>query len=325
MINFRFHVVSIVAVFLALAIGVVFGSTIVDQAIVDGLRADVRSTERKVAETEDANEQLKSDLERWERYFESTAPFAVDGRLEGDDVVLLAERGVDGDLVDATRALLSVGAADSVVLVWLEDKLADDESADALGELVGTSSSDPVVVRAAAYDAIVEGLVTVEQAAGSDAPDEPASDESDASAEPTLDALADDDFVEIVDDPTTYLSSPLADRRVVLLAGSDTDFAALDELAEIAGAFDAAGVEIVVGEEFVAPPDDADDAPGRGARLQDLTGGDLAEAVSTVDNLDEIQGQVSLVVALADLRRDRVGHYGFGSGATRSAPEWSAT
>ena len=31
MINFRFHVVSIVAVFLALALGVVMGSTVVDR------------------------------------------------------------------------------------------------------------------------------------------------------------------------------------------------------------------------------------------------------------------------------------------------------
>ena len=38
MISFRFHVVSITAVFLAIAIGVVVGSTYVDGAIVDGLR-----------------------------------------------------------------------------------------------------------------------------------------------------------------------------------------------------------------------------------------------------------------------------------------------
>ena len=38
MISFRFHVVSITAVFLAIAIGVVVGSTYVDRAIVDTLR-----------------------------------------------------------------------------------------------------------------------------------------------------------------------------------------------------------------------------------------------------------------------------------------------
>ena len=39
MINLRYHIVSIVAVFLALGIGVLMGSTIVDRAIVSTLRS----------------------------------------------------------------------------------------------------------------------------------------------------------------------------------------------------------------------------------------------------------------------------------------------
>ena len=48
MINFRFHIVSLIAVFLALALGVVMGSTVIDRAIVDGLhdRIDRRRAER---------------------------------------------------------------------------------------------------------------------------------------------------------------------------------------------------------------------------------------------------------------------------------------
>ena len=37
MLNFRFHVVSLVAVFLALAIGIIMGSTVIDRALVDTL------------------------------------------------------------------------------------------------------------------------------------------------------------------------------------------------------------------------------------------------------------------------------------------------
>jgi len=37
MINFRFHLVSLIAVFLALGLGILVGSTVVDQVIVDRL------------------------------------------------------------------------------------------------------------------------------------------------------------------------------------------------------------------------------------------------------------------------------------------------
>ena len=46
MINFRFHLASLIAVFLALAIGIVMGSTVVKEATVKGLRAEIHRVER---------------------------------------------------------------------------------------------------------------------------------------------------------------------------------------------------------------------------------------------------------------------------------------
>jgi hypothetical protein len=37
MINFRFHVVSLIAIFLALALGVVIGAGVIDRGVVDAL------------------------------------------------------------------------------------------------------------------------------------------------------------------------------------------------------------------------------------------------------------------------------------------------
>jgi hypothetical protein len=48
----------------------------------------------------------------------------------------------------------------------------------------------------------------------------------------------------------------------------------------------------------------------------------LAKKVSTVDNLEMIRGQVVSVLALADLGRNVVGHYGIGGDASLSVPEW---
>ena len=47
MVDFRYHVVSLVAVFLALGIGIVFGTTVIDRALLDNLDSNV---ERLTAE-----------------------------------------------------------------------------------------------------------------------------------------------------------------------------------------------------------------------------------------------------------------------------------
>ena len=48
MINFRFHVVSLIAIFLALALGVVIGAGVIDRGVVDTLNNRLDSVESQV-------------------------------------------------------------------------------------------------------------------------------------------------------------------------------------------------------------------------------------------------------------------------------------
>ena len=59
MINFRFHVVSLVGVFLALALGVVIGSTVIDRAIVDRLSSQIDSIRKRADEQRAENRALR--------------------------------------------------------------------------------------------------------------------------------------------------------------------------------------------------------------------------------------------------------------------------
>src|SRR3954454_15161459 len=47
MINFRFHIVSLIAVFLALGLGILVGSTVIDQKIVNRLDAEIGRVDRE--------------------------------------------------------------------------------------------------------------------------------------------------------------------------------------------------------------------------------------------------------------------------------------
>ena len=112
MISFRFHVVSITAVFLAIAIGVVVGTTYVDGAVVDGLRNRIDSVEGNLDDRRAENDRLESELGLASSYIEASAPFAVTDRLIDVPVLLVAARGVDETVVERTAGLTRLAGGD---------------------------------------------------------------------------------------------------------------------------------------------------------------------------------------------------------------------
>jgi hypothetical protein len=316
MINFRFHVVSLVAVFLALAVGIVVGSTIVDQAVVDGLQSQLDRIEVNAAEALDENERLKSVLDRFEGYLESNAPFAVEGRLDGSAVVIVAERGVDEDAVDHQLTLVVAAGAAVPAVVWLEPKLvlASESDAERLAAILGLTAAERDGLATSATRALAERLaqpVPVDATPTTAAP-----------APGVFEQLVDAGFVSVDGDGlAAYDTSSATARRAFVIGGGASKLVAQALLAPLAAALDAAGIETVVGE--VHADRDDPDAGDRGTLLAPVIAGDLGTVVATVDNVDEVQGRISMVLALDEVTRGIVGHYGFGSGARRSTPERS--
>ena len=64
MINFRYHVVSLIGVFLALGIGVIMGATVIDRVTVDQLRNRLDSVEKSVGQTRKDNDAAQKSMER---------------------------------------------------------------------------------------------------------------------------------------------------------------------------------------------------------------------------------------------------------------------
>src|SRR2546425_9755169 len=95
MINFRFHLVSLIAVFLALALGVVMGSTVIDRAVVNGLENRIKHVENKAEARKRENTDLRSQVDQLQGAIDGAAAFAVTGRLESVRVAVVAVRGVD--------------------------------------------------------------------------------------------------------------------------------------------------------------------------------------------------------------------------------------
>ena len=141
MISFRFHVVSITAVFLAIAIGVVVGTTYVDGAVVDGLRNRIDSVEGNLDDRKAENDRLESELGLASSYIEASAPFAVTDRLIDVPVLLVAARGVDETVVERTAGLTRLAGGITPGVVWLESPW-ELESDDDRAELASIIDAD---------------------------------------------------------------------------------------------------------------------------------------------------------------------------------------
>lgn len=92
MIGFRYHVVSIVAVFLALTLGILLGSSVIQGAVVDQLRRDITRyrTERDAAR-EDMQE-IRTEQQRLREVLTGgVVPWALSGRLTGTPVVIVTD------------------------------------------------------------------------------------------------------------------------------------------------------------------------------------------------------------------------------------------
>lgn len=140
-INFRFHLISLIAVFLSLAIGVVFGSTVMDRAIVDGLEQQIERVETKADEQRAANSELSRALEEQNQFLHDASPILVEGRLSLRTTAVIAMRGIDDDAVAEWVTLLREAGSSTPYVIWLEPRWALATPADevALASLLADS------------------------------------------------------------------------------------------------------------------------------------------------------------------------------------------
>lgn len=98
MLDFRYHALSLVAVFLALAIGIVLGVTIGDSLVSRaerGLRENLRGEVERALEEE---RQAEAQLERREQALADAFPRLASQRLSGVDVALVATGELPSDV-----------------------------------------------------------------------------------------------------------------------------------------------------------------------------------------------------------------------------------
>jgi hypothetical protein len=315
MIDFRYHLVSIIAVFLALAIGIVVGTTALNGYVVDDLRArngaviqDKRSLEASVRD-------LRNQVSRREQFAAAVGPGVVSGQLTGERVLLVTTPGASDQVVKTLTDLVTKAGGTATGQLRLHGDFLDPAKAAVVDDLTAQVAPPGLALPETAGErAALELAASVVTAAGS------AAVASDAATK-VLSGFASADLLEVRQPGGAKSAAALTPASLAIVVTGGSDGRALDDIGRqrqqavlaLLRTLDArSSGAVVVGPESAA---------GTGGLLEAVRrDGSLTDGVSSVDSVDTSYGAVTAILALHEQMLGRAGRYGQGPGSQAAAP-----
>jgi hypothetical protein len=293
-INFRYHVVSIAAVFLALALGLIVGTAAFNGPAADSLAGQVESMGKANEKLRDEVLHLQDESEQVEQFAVEALPWMMGARLQGKRVLILTTTDADKDYIDGVAEALKTTAGATITgQLAFQKRFVDQASKEELLDLVDNSTPDTVT-----------GLPTNSNGAE------------------TASAL----LAAVLVDHTPAVTPEQRTKTLTAFTGSYLVGAPVKEPAEAvlvlsgapynekdAGKLNAALKTIVeqfdkAGPLLVAAQSTAGDGNLVGAVRGDSN---LTKTVTTVDNAGTPQGRAAVLLALADQVEGKpAGQYG---------------
>lgn len=314
MIDFRYHLVSIVSIFLALAVGIVLGAGPLKEDIGNRLTQETTALRADKAQLRTELDAEKRGTAARDSFATLVAPTIIKGQLTGKTVTLVVAPGADSDLVKNTTASLTAAGAKVGSTVTLSDAWADPAKRTFRNTLASQLAELVKVPQAAKSPDELSATVLARAILGGT---DQSTQRLDPAASAALDGLKAGDLVKVSPDQI------LPSSGAVLVGGpvkgstqADTDsrFATYVQLAR---ALDTAGSGLVVigGSITTDRPQSADLVT---AVRKDS---EAIKVASTVDDADLPMGQTTLVLALVQQYSGGNGQYGMAADAKAIAPD----
>ena len=311
MVDFRYHLVTIISIFLALAVGIVVGTTALNGPVLEGLRdSNARLISDKSALRAQVDD-LGGEVDTADDFARALSRDLVGGRLDGQGVLLVLGADADPQVADQLATMITEAGARVTARVALQEPLVDPEQRQLVDDLVaqvvpaGLQLPDTTAGRAAAELAAAL-LVAPDQ--------EPLPRDS---AQQIVSAFEEAGLIDVTDQGEELVPATAA----VLLAGepaaggedeqeSEAAQSQIEALLAIVGELEARS-----GGAVLAGPAESTSEGGLVRALRADSG--LDDAVSTVDNAHRAVGQVAVVRALAEQLQGGSGRYG-GTGSAEA-------
>jgi hypothetical protein len=316
-IDFRYHLVSIVAVFLALAIGIVLGSTELQGTTLDALRTSSNSLKSQLSAASAQRDGYEQQANASDAFLQIAEPKLLSAMLAGDQIVIVTEPGASSDVVAGIEKAAGYAGATITGTVALQPKFNDvsgttqstlsalnNQLASYDGTPLAAATNEQTVDEQQAAQLIASAILnTAEGQAGLTVP----------AAKFLLGAYAQAGFLTVsTGDPTDRATLAVLVTPQTAPADGPNDPANQILLAVAAQFAGASAATVVAGS--VAGSSPADSA------ISVLRSSGVSGQVSTVDNADTGLGQISTIWALANqLAGGKPDSYGV-SGAAAVSP-----
>lgn len=302
MISLRRHVLTLVAVFLALAVGVVLGSTSVATSVRDAVVDREDTTAGRLESAEQDLNQKRLAAERLDSMIGDLTSAVADGQLTDRPVLVVVAPGASAEDVDAVAETISAAGGVDAGRIRLTDRSVDPEADSELAALVANLPiGDAPAADADLGTQLGTALGRAALLRSEDA--EPHLEDDDRAT--VLTTLADAEIIAF--EPGTIRPGQLA----VVVTGPGTGESTAVRVAALARTLDreGAGVVVVSGIGSGSAPDPVVVLRSSGQ-----------EDVSTVDSVGTEAAQLAAVLALAEQLDRGQGDYGLRHDASAAAP-----
>jgi Copper transport outer membrane protein, MctB len=318
-IDFRYHLVSIVAVFLALAIGIVLGSTELQGPAYNLLDKTTSKLQNELGQVSSQRDAAQQQATEGEMYAQAVEPTVLRGLLTKQRLLIVTEPGAQSSVVSGISTAALAAGASITGQINLATKFFDTSGTtqDSLNQTTldvaqaaGIQLDSSATYEQQAAQVIASEILTTAAASSDGKP--PAADQA-TNAATMLQAYAASQFLSTTGQPAS--SATLAVVVTPQNPPSDGSADQLDQVliplvTELAANSSAT---VVVGSSA---------GSGAGSPIAVLRSNNVSSQVSTVDDADLVAGQTVAMQALAvRLAGGKAGSYGFtANGATAIAP-----
>ena len=318
MIDFRYHLVSIVAVFLALAIGIVLGSTELQGSTVSVLRSSSDSLKNQLSAAGAQRDAYQQQASASDAFLQTAEPKLLNGTLAGDKIVIITEPGAPSGIIDGIEKAAGPGYAGATVTgtVALQPKFNDltgttRSSLSAINsDLAATDGTAlaPATDQQTVYQQEAAQLIATAVLNQSDG--EPGL--TAAQAQDLLGAYAKSGYLTTSGTPWNRATMAVIVTPQTAPASGQNDPAGQVLLAVAAQFAQASAATLVAGP--------AASSAASASAISVLRGSSVSSQVSSIDNADTRLGQISTIWALANqLAGGKPNSYGI-SGASAVSP-----
>lgn len=317
MIDFRYHLVSIVAVFLALAVGIVLGATALQGGTIDGLRALNDSLRNQLNAVTAERDSLQRTANADESFLQLAQGKLLSRMLSGQKLVLVAEPGAPSSVVSGLQKAAAEAGATVTGTISLQPKFNDlsgatraslsainTQLASSAGIVLGTASDAQTADQQDAAQLIASSVLELSPAESGLVPSDPQS---------VLQSYAAGGYLSYDGNPAARAT--LAVIVTARATASDGPGNWSDEvLLALAGEFASASVATLVAGPLMS-------SSLSSSPVTVLRGSSLSGQVSSVDDADTRIGQISVIWALAgQVQGGKPNSYGVSSGASAVSP-----